>query len=874
MSSPPLLGATTWPVIGREEELERIAQARVTGAGGVVLYAPAGVGMSRLAREALARAQHRGAMTVWVQATRSAASVPLGAFAALIPQEVRSDDRLELLRRITRAMRELAGARRLVVGVGDGQLLDLTSAALVLHLVSTAAAFVVATVRSGEPCPDAIVSLWKDASVPRLELSGLSRVQTDELVEALLGAPTEQGLREWVWDSSRGNVLYVRELLLGALGDGALEVAAGLWRMRARAPISSSLVQLISARLAGLSDDQQRTLEVLALGEPLYVSEVIDLAGAEPLDRLERRGLIAVEGSGSEAEVRLAHPLNGETIRSTLGTFSGREIRLALVGAVQSRQPTPDLALRVARWLLDAGEPIPAATLLTAARAANLSGDPDFGAQLARKAVDARGGVEAAQVLARSHSIRNRFEEADAVLAAAEGSVETQEQALSYLERRIPVLYWGLRRTEELRQLLDRAEQWWPEDAWRDRLSPLRLAAGLLVSPEDSSQLLGESTRLIGSGDLDPAMRRRTEAVRLGGLYYAGRGREAYEFARRIRPELPLRDSSDEAVMVLCGGIAVDTGEGLCDEREWSTIVLQEAVKLGDRGAAGVVAFVLGYRSQLEGRFLDASRWLAEAQLHQEHHDPLGLLVLTSSLQAAVAEATGATAAAEGALARCRDAVRGEDPLPIQVPYLACAEAWSAMANGDAPGAQQILLDAAVELAVLPLFAARVMYEAMRAGSPARTVAPALMALNQRCDGRLVAAEAAHAEHRASGDTKALLRTVDEFEAIGALLYAFEAAEHAAEILVAEGRQDSARRAAARRRELFVEDHGRTLAPIEGLDSLPVELTRRERQLVELARLGLTNPEIAKRLMISPRTVESHLFWAMQKLGVSDRRDL
>ena len=44
--------------------------------------------------------------------------------------------------------------------------------------------------------------------------------------------------------------------------------------------------------------------------------------------------------------------------------------------------------------------------------------------------------------------------------------------------------------------------------------------------------------------------------------------------------------------------------------------------------------------------------------------------------------------------------------------------------------------------------------------------------------------------------------------------------------------------------------------------------------LEELARQGLSNPQIAKRLVLSVRTVESHIYRAMQKLGVSDRRDL
>jgi DNA-binding CsgD family transcriptional regulator len=41
-----------------------------------------------------------------------------------------------------------------------------------------------------------------------------------------------------------------------------------------------------------------------------------------------------------------------------------------------------------------------------------------------------------------------------------------------------------------------------------------------------------------------------------------------------------------------------------------------------------------------------------------------------------------------------------------------------------------------------------------------------------------------------------------------------------------------------------------------------------------LARQGLSNAEIADRLVISIRTVEAHLYRGMQKLSVSHRHDL
>ena len=73
-------------------------------------------------------------------------------------------------------------------------------------------------------------------------------------------------------------------------------------------------------------------------------------------------------------------------------------------------------------------------------------------------------------------------------------------------------------------------------------------------------------------------------------------------------------------------------------------------------------------------------------------------------------------------------------------------------------------------------------------------------------------------------------------------------------------------------RRLISEFASRAKAP-PAADSLDV-LTERERELVGLVGEGLSNDEIAQRLVLSPATVKTHINRSMMKLGARDRAHL
>ena len=73
-------------------------------------------------------------------------------------------------------------------------------------------------------------------------------------------------------------------------------------------------------------------------------------------------------------------------------------------------------------------------------------------------------------------------------------------------------------------------------------------------------------------------------------------------------------------------------------------------------------------------------------------------------------------------------------------------------------------------------------------------------------------------------------------------------------------------------RRLISEFASRAKAP--PASGLLAELTDREREVMALAGAGLSNDEIAARLVVSPATAKTHVSRAMIKLGARDRAQL
>jgi DNA-binding CsgD family transcriptional regulator len=351
-----------------------------------------------------------------------------------------------------------------------------------------------------------------------------------------------------------------------------------------------------------------------------------------------------------------------------------------------------------------------------------------------------------------------------------------------------------------------------------------------------------------------------------------GRAKEAHAVARRVRPTVPLRDNWDSYGLFAMRFVGLESGEDWKDLQDYMAAVLREGVRVGDHEAAGLAAFTLGSLAMERGCYRDAGRWLAEAETQLEYHDTFATVSCIRALGVGIAYFRGDTAGALAVLDDLRGNIAGQDLLPAQRAHILRAEGWAARALSETAGAQRFREDA--ESAEDPSVRSRLLYEAMRSGARPASVAPELLKLTGRCDSQLVTARAAHAAARLDRDGEALLNAGVLMATIGADVYAVEAAVDAAREFIAQGRMDSARRAANIARDRYHPDHGGVFPIIDGLEGAAIELTRREAQIAGLAARGLSNQEIADQLVLSVRTVETYVYRAMNKRGVANRHEL
>jgi DNA-binding NarL/FixJ family response regulator len=858
--------AATWPLTGRAEELRLIGELLHSRDGplGAVVAGAAGVGKTRLAREALAVAQQRGARTRWAAATSSARAWPLGAFAAMLG--VVGPDPARLLRQASAALLAGAGRAGVIVGVDDAHLLDELSATLVHQLVLRRAATVVLTLRTGETPPDAVTALWKDGHLTRLELQPLSKDETAALVEARLDGPLDSAAARRLWSVTQGNALYLRQLVDGELETGRLHQVAGVWRWSGELALSPGLVELLSTRIGQLPDTLNNVLEVLAFGEPLGVPLLVTLTDAVAVEQAEARGLIEVYPDGRRLQARLAHPLYGEVRRAQMGMLHARRLRgrIARAMADTGGRRAGD-TLRRALLILDSDLPPDPVLLTDAARRATELGDLGLAERIARAAVAAGGGFEPRLLLGNALHWSGRAVEADTELAPLAELARTDAERAEATIPRVAALFVTLGRPGEAEGLLDAVAGAVTEDAAVLELAGIRsvldaflgrtvhaaeAAAAVLAqsqcSPPAAQQLAtwGLAAACAGLGRLDGLDERMQWIDARADSFQIGLHQAAVIGSSWVR------------ALLLAG--LLDRAEHAAQHYRERC---QDTAGIGDLITSAMWAAV----AQSRGRVKTAARWFRQSLAG--HGSAFTLLY---DLPGAVGMGGDATSARQA----FEDMAAGWNPSFVFLePEVLLAQAWVAAAEGLTTEAVARTHYAA-ELAKIqnqPAVEVFALHTGVCFGD--RTVADRLAQLATQVDGPRAPAAAAHAAALAADDGAALHAASVQLEEMGTLLLAADAAAQAATAHTRHEKRGSAQAATTRAHRLAQACEGARTPALATL-ATPLPLTGREREIVTLAAGGLSNRQIADRLVVSVRTVEGHLYRACAKLGASDRAEL
>ena len=866
---------TGWPLAGRGEELSRLTAALV-GRRGAVITGPAGAGKTALATTCLQLARDREMSVARTTATNSSRGLPFGTLAPILPPDP-GGDRLpryghgQLLRHYAHAMTGRAGGRPLVVFVDDAHLLDDGSATLVHHLALTRAATVLLTVRTGEPVPDPVVALWKDGPAERIEVGTLADEAIEELLVTVLGGPVDAASVLQLADRSRGNPLYLRELVTGAVETGALAEQGGIWRLRVGGlRPTPRLAELVALRLGHLSEAERTVLELLALCEPLGPARLDRLADPAAVAALERKGLIASRMDRRRVGVRLAHPVYGDVVREGITPLRERALARSLADAVEAAgaRRREDTLLRASLRLTGGGG---SAELLEAgALAARARHDHSLAERLARAAMAEGGGFDARFTAAEAAHFLGRAGQAERELAvlAADAASDAERARVALI--RFDNAYFLRGREADLR-LLDDAADAIADPFWRDRLLSRRFfVIGSSRGPQAAVKAGPALLRGPGSGPLTAVYLTVSH-----GLVRLGRLDDAMELLSPIlgTPAMPTADQPwDEwapygaAVYALVHAGRLSEAEGLLT-RAWSLVV--------DQPAAEVRSYVADWLAVVhlqQGRVASAFRRATESYtLFQQ----LGRPVRSRWPYSAAVQALALTRQA----GRAAETLAALDALDLPADLLnetdlLQARAWSAVAVGDLPCAcDQLEAAASLGEQIGDLIGAASALHGLARLGRARHVATRLAALAGEVDGDLVAARAAYANAIVARDSEALEKVSDSFEILSANLYAAEARAEAAVLLRRAGRARDAAAAEQKAGRLLARCEGAVTPAVQAITAR-VFLTPAELDAARQAAAGRSSRQIAADMHLSVRTVESRLQRVYEKLGVCGRREL
>ncbi|MEU4336066.1 LuxR C-terminal-related transcriptional regulator [Micromonospora lupini] len=850
-----------------------LAEARtaLVRADGAVLIGPAGVGRTALARAVVADLTPRLFAAVWITATEASKAVPFGALGQLLagghpalhPALVHSTVRASLAQR--------CGATRTpVLVIDDAHLLDGPSAGVLLGLVQARAVRALVTVRSGVPAPDAVVALWKDAGLPRLVVPALAEAEVGALAEELLTGPVSRSTTQLLWQWTGGLPHLAVALIDHGREVGSLARDSDQWRWRAGLAVPAQVADLLDGELDRIGRPGEEALAALALGGPLPLSVVETAASPDLLADLEQLGMVRSEERGQHVLVRLRDPMLGAAVRRRMSPARRRRVSAALLTSTRQTTLRGPHEMASALWAVHAGQPIGTPELVRSAGLC-LYADPAASEQLARRAWQEGGGASAAVALSAALVEQGRAVEAYETLRTAERDAEAVGDraarvtvGMALAGHRTWVGREPRQAYDDLRRLRADAE------AAGDLAGRAELAAvGVVVElfSGEAGRALRRARELLGES-LPRGAHLRVTLASVAALVLTGRTEEAVRVGRAAVAAV---ERSGSSALPQVRGMA---GAALALAELW-----RQPTPTGPVTDPAAGRWPLPPDPLVSG--LSHTAWpLFDGYAQRVSGDRTGAI---SRLRDAVAQQAGGTgmfrSEATGWLAVTlaedgrpdeAEAVLREHPVDA-VALVPGLRPWALAAIAAASGRQvragQLMDEAIVVAHASGCWLVELGYLIYAAhldpvAGPARYAGRIAEAIGYVDAERLVAAGRAVIALAGRNPTVML----EHVHRLVDMNMAGEALKVADEL----GRQ-AATTGSVR---LAVDLRARLGAAVRGNPATVAGLTARETQIAGFAARGLSDREIADQLVLSVRTVQTHLGRAYRKLAVTSRREL
>lgn len=856
---------------------------------GVVITGDRGVGKSQVGRAAVA-GFGPDTYTLQLRSSGPGSATPYGCLAftlARLPQSSLGSP-TAILHGITSLIRDDAAGRKCVILLDNAGNLDEQSTGVLLNLVQTGTARLVATAQRTTDLPPDFYWLITSGQLAEIRLANLTEVETLEVLQGALGHRVSSALASQLHHLVGGSPTLLQAVVSEQIERGNLVLSGSVWTLVDEVVLDgrTALEDIVRARYARESPVAREVIEVLSCARTLPLGRLARMYSPDIIADMEDAGQIVVDRADRHL-VSLGDRYLGDIVRNWLSVERRLELRDKVPGHQQEElnELTVEDLLAYAAWTHDCDAPLAPAHAVAAAGAAVKLFDPKFALKCAGSLSPkdpewTEGQLQKSAAYLQLGLPLQAMAALDDVSEAQLGALGAEAYA-ELIAAKADCMSWLQDRVGEVPELLRRARLRLHElAAGHPAASPQELTrAGLCLDLCEFNYLsfvgdfapMMDRLRAAASPDMDdinPVHRLRSGIILMEALCMTGKEVEARKLMREIGGQL----GEWSNVPRIRENYAWRSFNVLLLSGHWrqSIDMLKDASGRAGHGlhsGSAPTDLAVGLAYVYAGRGYMALDPLLAAIAQLEVRASLQSLRQAYATTAFAYAQTGNSVQATVYLDRARSADG-----PARFSVRSSADFCMDMASrwlGD-PEAKDRLVRAAEEhyragrytLAGIFMLGATVNgtnkdfqfledIAALRQGPLAEL--SRMIAVGSRTKDTTVMMEAA---------SQAAAMELDAVQARCAAL-AFDFAK-------AAGLNGKASAAHA-----ILEGLADTLPalPIIPSNKGPL-LTDRERQIATLAGNGVSNKDIALAIGISVRTVEGHLYQVFTKLGVSSRSDL